>query len=201
MKTVVCPRKHSVWSDDISFHEFSHARVIYKKNIYIKKQLRKKRKIFAIIHNKRRRKPTPCLTLMKGKNCLFICLLWVIEKLHLSLDMDLLNRTLNLLWICKLFASVQIKQEIHNPTYPLINVYLESNESVHMTRQVMYTFTYVKLFMFQKWHMTKIHVIDKKDQLQRPSFQIWKKTLTSHDALNPLRYFYLIFILSDIYHD
>lgn len=37
MKTVVCPRKHSVWSDDISFHEFSHARVIYKKkNIYKK---------------------------------------------------------------------------------------------------------------------------------------------------------------------
>lgn len=81
MKSVVCPRKHSVWSDDISFHEFSHARVIYIKKIYIKKQLRKKRKIFAIIHNKRRRKPTPCLTLMKGKNCLFTCLLWVTSSI------------------------------------------------------------------------------------------------------------------------
>lgn len=37
MKTVVCPRKHSVWSDDISFHEFSHARVIKKKKYIYKK--------------------------------------------------------------------------------------------------------------------------------------------------------------------
>lgn len=41
MKTVVCPRKHSVWSDDISFHEFSHARVIYIKKIYIKNDYEK----------------------------------------------------------------------------------------------------------------------------------------------------------------
>lgn len=106
MKIVVCFCKYLVWFDDIFFYEFFYVRVIYIKNIYIKKWLWKKCKIFVIIYNKRRRKLIFCFMLMKGKNCFFICLLWVIEKFYLLLDMDWLNRILNLFWICKLFVLV-----------------------------------------------------------------------------------------------